>query len=43
MIKKIYTKRYIQCEENIEFLYYKLSKLLIDKKIKIINLHGQSY
>ena len=32
MIKKIYIKRYIQCEKNIEFLYYKLSKLLIDKK-----------
>lgn len=31
MIKKIYTKRYIQCEGNIGFSYYKLSKFLIDK------------
>ena len=34
MIKKIYTKRYNQREGNIGFLYYKLSKCLIDENIK---------
>lgn len=34
MIKKIYTKSYIQSEGNIGFSYYKLSKLLIYKNTK---------